>query len=97
MCISRNWQVTLLLYTLGVFLFDSSLKLFGTTRLSRGFHQTKRPWRTMKLEFDSDNGLLGKILFALANAEKITPEFRISYTVKDPEASKNALPLSGTA
>ena len=47
--------------------------------------------RTMKLEFDSDNGLLGKILFALANAEKITPEFRISYTVKDPEASKNAL------
>ena len=37
MCFLRNWQVTLLLYTLGVFLYGSSLKLFGTMRLSRGF------------------------------------------------------------
>ena len=37
---------------------------------------------------ESDNIRLGKILYALANSE-IHPEFRISYTVKDPEAAKN--------
>ena len=46
---------------------------------------------TLKVEFDSDNKRLGKILYALANAKKINPEFRISYTVKDKEASKNEL------
>ena len=45
----------------------------------------------MKVEFDSDNARLGKVLYALANAEKITPEFWLSYTVKDKEASKNEL------
>ena len=44
----------------------------------------------LKIEFDSDNKRLGKILYALAHAA-IQPEFRISYTVKDPEASKNLL------
>lgn len=44
----------------------------------------------MKLEFDSDNTLLGKVLFALANAP-IRPEFRLSYTVKDKEKTKNEL------
>lgn len=44
----------------------------------------------LKLEFESDNDRLGKILYALANSE-IHPEFRISYTVKDSEASKNEL------
>lgn len=44
----------------------------------------------LKLEFDSDNNLLGKILNALANC-KIDPKFRISYTVKEPEDSKNEL------
>ena len=44
-----------------------------------------------KLEFDSDNARLGRVLYALANAEGIEPEFRISYTVKDREAGKNAL------
>jgi hypothetical protein len=39
----RNWQVTLLLYTLGVFSLFSSLKLYSTTRLSRGFLYTKNP------------------------------------------------------
>ena len=43
----------------------------------------------LKVEFESDNDRLGKILFALANC-KGKPEFRISYTVKDPEATKNA-------
>lgn len=44
----------------------------------------------LKVEFESDNDRLGKILFALANC-KAKPEFRISYTVKDPEATKNLL------
>ncbi len=44
----------------------------------------------MKLEFESDNKRLGKILYALANCP-LHPEFRLSYTVKDPEAVKNEL------
>lgn len=44
----------------------------------------------MKVEFPSDNDRLGKVLYALANC-KVKPEFRISYTVKDPEATKNTL------
>lgn len=44
----------------------------------------------MKLEFGSDNALLGKVLFALANAP-VRPEFRLSYTVKDKEKTKNEL------
>lgn len=44
----------------------------------------------LKVEFDSDNERLGKILYALANCP-LRPEFRISYTVKDPETAKNEL------
>ena len=44
----------------------------------------------MKVEFDSDNVRLGKILYALAHSPR-HPEFRISYTVKDPESVKNRL------
>lgn len=44
----------------------------------------------MKLEFESDNERLGKILFALAECP-LHPEFRLGYTVKDPEATKNLL------
>ena len=42
------------------------------------------------MEFESDNERLGKILYALGNCD-LKPEFRISYTVKDPEAAKNEL------
>lgn len=45
---------------------------------------------TMKVEFDSDNDRLGKVLYALANSD-LHPEFYISYTVKDREAAKNEL------
>ena len=45
---------------------------------------------TMKVEFESDNDRLGKVLYALAHCP-LDPEFRISYTVKDPEAAKNDL------
>ena len=44
----------------------------------------------MKFEFDSDNVRLGKVLYALANCD-VKPEFRLSYTEKDPEAAKNEL------
>ena len=44
----------------------------------------------MKVEFESDNKRLGKILYALAKCP-LHPEFRLSYTVKDPEAAKNEL------
>jgi len=44
----------------------------------------------LKVEFDSDNARLGKVLYALANCA-LRPEFRLSYTVKDPEAAKNEL------
>lgn len=44
----------------------------------------------LKFEFDSDNERLGKIVYALAHCS-LHPEFLISYTVKNPEASKNEL------
>ncbi len=44
----------------------------------------------MKVEFESDNDLLGRILYALAGCS-VNPEFSLSYTVKDPEAAKNEL------
>ena len=44
----------------------------------------------MKVEFPSDNDRLGKVLYALANCP-LKPEFRLSYTVSDPEAAKNDL------
>ena len=44
----------------------------------------------MKVEFPSDNERLGKILYGLS-ASPVSPEFRISYVVSDPEAKKNEL------
>ena len=44
----------------------------------------------LKLEFACDNDRLGRVLYALANSA-VRPEFRVSYTVADPEAAKNAL------
>jgi len=44
----------------------------------------------LKLEFEPDNDLLGKTLYALAHSP-VTPEFNVGYTVKDREAAKNLL------
>ena len=44
----------------------------------------------MKVEFVSDNARLGKVLYALAYSP-VRPEFRLSYTVSDPEAARNEL------
>ncbi|MBR5974720.1 MAG: SIMPL domain-containing protein [Clostridiales bacterium] len=45
-------------------------------------------YHVMKLEFPSDNERLGKIVYALAHSD-LHPEFRLSYTVKDPDDLKN--------
>lgn len=45
---------------------------------------------SLKVEFPSDNQRLGRILYAIANCA-VSPEFRLSYTVRDPEAAKNEL------
>lgn len=44
----------------------------------------------LKVEFPSDNQRLGRILYALSNGV-VSPEFRLSYTVSDPEAARNEL------
>lgn len=44
----------------------------------------------LKVDFESDNVRLGRVLSALANAP-VKPEIRISYTVKDQETAKNEL------
>ncbi len=44
----------------------------------------------LKLEFPSDNDLLGKLLSAFAGSG-VEPELQISYTVKDKESAKTAL------
>ena len=51
-----------------------------------GFEYTHR----MKLEFPADNERLGKVMYALAHCPS-QPEFRIQYTLSDPEAAKNEL------
>lgn len=45
---------------------------------------------TMKVEFPSDSDRLGRVLSALASGS-VRPEFRVSYTVSDPEGARNAL------
>lgn len=44
----------------------------------------------MKLEFRSDNELLGKVLYALAHSS-VKPEFTLEYTISNPETAKNEL------
>ncbi|MBR3003500.1 MAG: SIMPL domain-containing protein [Lachnospiraceae bacterium] len=45
---------------------------------------------TLKLEFPVDNDTLGKVFYKLAHSSG-APEFRLLYTVKDPEPLKNKL------
>ena len=44
----------------------------------------------LKLVFPFDNDRLGRLLYALSRSG-VTPEFTVSYTVKDREAAKNGL------
>ena len=80
---------------------DVKTVLFNVDTRYESYQTKDKSWRerfvgyefkhVVKVEFDSDNTRLGKILYALANAKEIHPDFRLSYTVKDPEASKNEL------
>ncbi len=44
----------------------------------------------LKVEFASDNKILGGVLHALVNCQ-LNPEIGISYVIKDPEPAKNQL------
>lgn len=44
----------------------------------------------MKIEFPTDNKRLGRILYKLGHS-LVRPEFRIEYTVAEPEKCKNEL------
>lgn len=55
-------------------------------RRLNGYRYTHR----MKLEFPSDNEMLGKVLLAVAHCPG-QPEFTIQYTISDPERAKNEL------
>lgn len=55
-------------------------------RRFKGYKYTHR----MKIEFESDNKLLGEVLYALAHSP-IKPEFSVEYTVADVEKCKNEL------
>ncbi len=46
--------------------------------------------QSLKIEFESDNKRLGTVLYALANSG-VKTEFRIQYTVADPESCRNEL------
>ncbi len=83
--------------------FDrSALKTlqFNTDTVYEGYQDEKGVYRNrfvgyqfqhvLKLEFPMDSDLLGRTLYALAHCG-VTPEFRISYTLSDPESAKNAL------
>ncbi len=80
---------------------DVKTVLFNVDTKYESYQTKDKSWRerfvgyefkhVVKVEFDSDNTRLGKILYALANAKEIHPDFRLSYTVKYPETSKNEL------
>lgn len=49
-----------------------------------------RYYHSLKIEFDKDNALLGRILEAFSKCSSY-PEFNIEYTIKDEESAKNEL------
>lgn len=57
-----------------------------SVRVFKGYEYT----HSLKIEFDLDHELLGKILGGISRCD-FHPEFRILYTVKDPDAVKNTL------
>ena len=79
---------------------DLKTQLFNIDTEYENYHDKNNEWKrrflgykfvhNMKLEFDFDNELLGKVLYVLAHSE-MKIEFRICYTVKDTETAKNTL------
>lgn len=64
------------------------------------YHDKKNEWKKrfvgykfiheMKIEFEADNQLLGKVLYAMSHCQA-KPEFQITYTIKNEEEAKNTL------
>jgi hypothetical protein len=64
---------------------------FNVDTKSERYQEKDKSWKSrlvgyeyshiLKVEFESDNKRLGQILYALANATTVHPEFRLSYTV----------------
>ncbi len=79
---------------------DLKTQLFNVDTEYENYHDKNNEWKrrfvgykfvhNMKLEFDFNNELLGKVLYVLAHCE-MKIEFRICYTVKDTETAKNTL------
>lgn len=73
---------------------------FNVDTLYEGYQDDKGVYRnrfvgyqfqhTLKLDFPMDSELLGRTLYALAHCDA-APEFRIGYTLSDPEKAKNEL------
>ena len=59
-------------------------------RKAFGFFAKSYNSHVLKIEFDLDHDLLGKILDNVSRCE-CHPEFDISYAIKDKEAVKNKL------
>ena len=73
---------------------------FNVDERYEGYNDKNGNWRqrfmgyefhhSLRISFPSDNVLLGKTLYALANSP-VDPQFNISYTLADKEAAKNLL------
>lgn len=83
------------------FLRDSVKTLYFNVQAEYESYQAKdKSWKRrfegykfihrVKVEFPSDNKMLGKVLYAVGHSP-LQPEFSIEYTVKNPEKSKNEL------
>ena len=73
--------------------FDVNARYEGINDKNGNYRRVFRGYEfshVLKLEFPSDNALLGRILYALAHSS-VDAEFDISYTVKDREAAQNEL------
>ncbi|MBR2783446.1 MAG: SIMPL domain-containing protein [Firmicutes bacterium] len=66
--------------------YDNSQRGHNPRQIFMGYEYT----HLLKLEFPSDNALLGRTLYALG-ASSVQPELRLSYTVRDQEGAKNRL------
>ncbi|MGN1083500.1 MAG: SIMPL domain-containing protein, partial [Lachnospiraceae bacterium] len=84
--------------TLGFQRSDLKTVSFQTDAEYESYQDEKNNWKRrfvgykfvhgMKIEFDADHQLLGKVLYALAHGT-VRPELHINYTIRDTEAAKN--------
>lgn len=89
-----------LLEVLGFKKSDLKTLYFNVDTVYESYQDRDKSWKKrfegykfihrMKIEFEADNSLLGKVLYALAHCI-VKPEFSIEYTVSDKEVVKNNL------